>query len=125
MDKLEILREQRDAWYEDRPRLAEYNSDPIRLTKLLLNEVQELLEAFEQGLELKDIEQELADVGWMLFGLEKVLDTDIIREMLEKHAFNLVRYTAELFQNGLSYEEARAIVKQREKDEGLREEFYG
>lgn len=129
MDRYEILIKANENFLEDRPTMKEANSDPELLLHLLLNETDEFAQAFMLHLrgetDRKDVLQELSDIMLFALTLYAHLDADMFAEVMEKVAFNILRYEPVLFANGKTFEEARQEVKRREKKHNMREEFYG
>lgn len=120
MDKLDHLRLLNRIFLADRPEIAENNSEVGRVLLLLLNEVNEALEAVDDEVLLA---RELADIGFFLLTACDVIQADIFEEMREKASFNALRYEYVLFDGSMPYGEARVLVKQRERT--VYEEFYG
>ena len=119
--KYEQLIQMVENWLEDRPTMKE-NNTPRMLATLLLGEVNELIEAYEEGDE-DEISSELADVGIFLISLLNVLGLDMYSVIADKMAFNHARYPSHMFSNGYSYEEARKMCKGKEYK--VRKDFYG
>lgn len=116
-------------WLEDRPLMKSNNSDPERVAKLLRNEVTELIEAItahsliQSQESLKEIGQEIADIFKYLLSVCFAFDVDLYSEVMEKTAFNTVRFPASSFKTG-SYEEQYKSHKQIVKRDGIKQEFY-
>lgn len=109
-DQLTILKDMRHHWKADRPVIEANNGSKYTTLKYLTDEVNETLEAFENGQEDEIVCRELADVGWHLIDAFQLFGGDIFEDMREKMALNIIRYQAWLFQDG-TYEEKRAVVK--------------
>lgn len=114
MGKYEQLVQMNDSWLRDRPTMDASNT-PEKLLQLLRVEVDEAIEASPE-----ELASELADIGIFLLSLFRQLGLDMYDEIAEKQAYNLLRYDHKLFQDG-DYEEARKIVKEREKE--IKKEF--
>lgn len=102
---------------KDRPILDKANSDEF-LIQYLLTEARELAEAPPE-----ERIQELADIFFLAFSLADNLGVEATAIVMEKLAFNMIRYEARFFQEG-DYQEKRKMVKAREKDLKLKEAFY-
>jgi len=113
MDKLDRLKQLEEIWYSDRDTISKDN-DIGRLLQLIMGEVLEAQEAFQEKTD-DEFLSEVADIGWFLFAIVKVMDSDLYEIMREKMAVNMARYKPSLFQEG-SYDEARKIVKSNERE---------
>ena len=128
-DRLARLQQTVDNWLVDRPVMSVANT-PHALIALLRAELDEFEEAVN-GMgdekivdQKKNIDQEFADLTVFLLSLASKLGVDIYAVTMEKMALNFIRYESRFFQDG-DYDETRKMVKQREKDLKLKEQFYG
>jgi hypothetical protein len=115
MSNYDNLRSLAQTWVADRPTMDENNTVP-NLLNLLKTEVQEAIDSSPE-----ELHQELADIGIFLFAIMEKLNLDLHDEMVEKHAYNTLRYHWQDFQDG-DYEEGRKKAKAREPE--LKKEFY-
>jgi NTP pyrophosphatase (non-canonical NTP hydrolase) len=120
-DQLHVLEESVTNWLKDRPTMDKANT-PESLVKLLKTELEELTEALETN-DPKNIEQEFADLFIFLLSFAGKTGINVYDSVIEKMAFNQMRYLAKYFQEG-DYSEARKKVKQEEKDLNLKDQFY-
>lgn len=102
----------------DRPTLAE-NNNPERIINLLQNEV---VEAAESLTDTENLASEISDIVIFALTLANLYGFDMDEEVREKIAFNIGRYSSDLFQEG-DYEEARLKAKQIERDY-FKRDFY-
>lgn len=117
---LKELQQMESTFREDRKVMNENNTFP-QVLKYLKTEVDELDEAHQNG-DREEVGRELADVLLYTLALAGIYGINLEEEVLEKVAFNLTRYQSKYFNNGLSYDEARKIVKEDEKT--WKKEFY-
>lgn len=129
-DKLEQLLQAERDWQADRPALQRNNADPMKLVRALQGEIEELKEAltvFEVTKTLeafKDVCQEFADAQKFILATAIALNIDIFTEVMEKHAFNMLRYPASEFGEEADYDEVYPRMKAVAKREHMRETFY-
>lgn len=127
-DKLEqLIRMERD-WQDDRPSLKRNNNDPERIAKALREEVTELIQAItcfslDAG-DLKEVAQECADVCKYLLAICIIFNIDLFSEVMEKHAYNMVRFPANAFGVETDYEDAYWGQKHVVKRDKMKEHFY-
>ena len=108
---------------EDRPVMAEQNSDINMMLTMLTGELMELIDAVELNQGIDSIAEEAADVVILAISIIGMVDRDPETTIREKVAFNSMRYQAHLFQGDHTYEKARAISKTKFTQED-KEEIY-
>jgi len=106
----------------DRPRMAENNSDPEVMFKLLRDEVDEAEAEIDSDPET--MARELADVVFFTMTLANQYGIDLGEAIREKTARNHVKYPAVMFQNGRSYTEAKRMARDQWKETGGDDQFY-
>lgn len=137
IDRMQMLIDTREDWLKDRPVMSEHNLDLGQILKLLQDEVCEALETTINGDasfddQNKAVEQELSDIGWFLLTAYRVLEmrmgkptgTMLYDSMMEKHARNVIKYPAYLFDGSLTYEEASELAKWDWKETKGNHDFY-
>ena len=101
----------------DRPVLHENNQDPVRMTELLQEEVDELAEAIRmlvQGGSVEDVASECADVYWFVITISILLGFDLDESFRTKASRNVLKRPAANWQEGEYYtldKQARTIWK--------------
>jgi NTP pyrophosphatase (non-canonical NTP hydrolase) len=114
---------------KDRPIMKEANHSSLpALLGLLSDEVKEAIETIESGDAIIEdkyvaIEQELADIGLFLLTAFDILGSDPFKAMMEKHARNMLKYPANLFQDG-DFQSSLASAKKMWRDSGGNHDFY-
>ena len=93
-----------------RPTMLENNKNPQRMTDLLLMEVDELLVEIKAGNENK-IAQELPDVVWFALTIANLYGIDLENALWAKAIRNDHKYPEELFNNGMTYEDAYKLCR--------------
>jgi len=103
LDRYRVLKETGVNFLTDRPLMREHNHGSLlTVLKLLAGEVGEAIESVEDGDGIIEdnhvaIEQELADIGILLFTCFEVLGSDPYYAMMEKHMRNMLKYPAVMF----------------------------
>jgi len=124
----QLVKETEANWIKDRPVIEKANS-LFNVSLALRGEVSEALEAVAYYLlnptreHRKEVLQELSDIGIYLMALFRMLDSDMMDEMMEKMAYNATRYMARDFQAG-NYQEIYSGRKKELKKECWKETFY-
>ena len=124
----QLVKETEANWIKDRPVIEKANS-LFNVSLALRGEVSEALEAVAYYLlnptreHRKEVLQELSDIGIYLMALFRMLDSDMMDEMMEKMAYNATRYMARDFQAG-NYQEIYSRRKKELKKECWKETFY-
>lgn len=130
VDRLKTITDTVDNWLVDRPTIARNNDDPINIAILLEGEISEFITSLldhqinQTKESKKDVAQELSDVLIFTLQLFSALDLDVYMEVMEKIAFNTIRYDSKSFSNGVSYDDARANMKKYTLQRRLKEQFY-
>lgn len=131
VDRYKTLLQTHENWLLDRPVIASNNTDPLRIAVNLQEEVEEMNDALLDHLivgspdTLKELAQELADLVLYTLQLFKIFELDMYSELMEKLAFNQMRYDAKSFSNGRTYDEARVSIKLWTAQRRIKEQFYG
>lgn len=128
MNEWKLTKQVEKNWIEDRP-IVKNNNTLDRVGELLRVEADELIDAIfifsliQNEKTKKEVLQEAADVGLFLIAIFRLLEADMLEEIMEKIAFNTTRYMAKDFQEG-DYKETYKRRKQELKEEKWRETFY-
>jgi len=93
-----------------RPRMAENNSHPEKMKELLQQEVDELCVEIDAG-DTAKIAQEIPDVIFFCLSIAELHGIDVENMFWGKTCRNEFKYKAELFQDGMSYEEAASLCR--------------
>lgn len=137
IDRMQTLIKTREDWLNDRPVMAENNLDLKQILHLLQDEVCEAMETTLNGDgnfddQNKAIEQELSDIAWFLLTAYRVLEMRmgtqpgvlLYDSMMEKHARNVAKYPAYLFDGSLSYPDAMELSRLDWRETGGNHDFY-
>lgn len=129
VDRYQTLLDTRDNFHKDRPVMEQNNSDLMTLLGMLGQELSETCEAASTFITTpsetskKELSTELADMGHFLLAIFLLIGSDMFEEMMEKTAFNMLRYSAAQFQTG-NYQDIRPGIKRAEKQWHMKETFY-
>ena len=93
-----------------RPVMLENNNDPQIMAELLQLEVDELKVELVEG-NINKIAQELPDVMWFLFTIAELHGIDLENAFYAKGIRNSMKYPEELFNNGMTYDEAATLCR--------------
>jgi NTP pyrophosphatase (non-canonical NTP hydrolase) len=109
-EQLEMVR----RFIKSRPSLETHNSNPHNMIALLRMEVDELEHALrEETPEAAALE--LVDCAFFVLSMAVLLNIPLEELFAQKASANEQKYQADLFQGDLSYEQARALVRERWK----------
>ena len=93
-----------------RPVMLENNNDPQRMAELLQLEVDEL-KAELLGGDTGKIAQEIPDIMWFLLTIAELHGIDSENAFYAKGIRNSMKYPEEMFNNGMTYEEAHTLCR--------------
>lgn len=126
MKEWSLTKQAESNWIKDRP-VIENNNNLNQTPAMLANEVVELHDAMlvythnptpEQR---KQVLQEASDVGLFLMAIFRMLNADMLEEIMEKLSYNSIRYPAAQFQDG-DYKQTHRRLKKRQPK--IKKEFY-
>lgn len=125
---LQTLIDMEKMWQDDRPALKRNNSNPEKIAKALRAETTELLHSItcylQEAGSLKEIAQECADVLKYLISLCLIFDINIYEEVMEKHAYNMIRFPANMFTELDDYSESYKGQKKVVVRDRMKQDFY-
>lgn len=126
MKEWQTVKQAEANWTLDRPTIQEHNTLD-KVAQMLQKEVVELMVAMGwYGVDptderRKEVLQEASDVGLFLMALFRLLEADMLDEVMEKQVYNSLRYPSAQFQEG-DYKETYQRLKKRQSE--IRKEFY-
>lgn len=110
-------------YQEDRPAMREAN-DLSFFVRAAQGEIDEVVDAMNNGHTEDEKASELADVAVFIFNALIYMGRDPIEEMATKIAYNHCQHPAVLYDGSKPYGEARVEGKQWCKDRHFRSEIY-
>lgn len=93
-----------------RPVMLENNLNPQRMAELLQLEVDELKTELDSN-NVAKIAQELPDVVWFALSIAEIYGIDLENAFWAKALRNESKYPEEMFNNGMTYEEAATLCR--------------
>ena len=97
----------RDLW--------EGNDDPVRLSEMLKEEAEELVDSLNDAMVTDntfEVASEIGDVGYLLIRLCDSLGIDLLEAIEMKTVRNSQKYPDHLMSNGRNYQEATQTAKE-------------
>ena len=124
----DLVKQTESNFILDRPVFQKDNT-PQKVLVYLAKEVVEASQALDELQASQTPEnrteylQELADIGLYLLALFRLAEADAMDEMMEKEAFNMIRFPATAMQEG-DYDKVYPRLKRRSRREKLKKGFY-
>lgn len=107
----------------ERPIMLDNNRDPKRMVELLKQEVDEL-EVEILAEKPNKIAQELPDVVWFCLTIAEIYGIDLENALWAKSIRNQEKYPAEMFNNGMTYEEAHTLCRALWAENGNDDKYF-